>query len=379
MELSGSQEEQFSDALRSAFNQATLQQMLRFKLDKSLEEFATTPDFRQTVFLLIENSRMEGWTEALIDAALQSRPGNPHLRAFADQLGLVSTGNRNKQAGRAREFERLITPQNGFADPAKWLDKLGRIESQVCRIEVPTTEGICYGTGFLVSPNAVMTNYHVIQALIENVNDSNHQNSASVDVAKVICRFDYRMLIDGVTINSGTTYTLDPRNWLLAKSPPSPSDDVPEPKREMPEMDQMDFVLLRLEGTPGNDYPGKKGWSEIERRGWISARTRPYEFPKDAFLFVMQHPKAAPLKLAFGAVIAMNPNQTRVRYTVNTEPGSSGAPCFDKDLNLVALHHLGDPNLFAPASNSFNQGIPLFRIQQLLEKRGVLQYLSEQQ
>jgi V8-like Glu-specific endopeptidase len=31
-----------------------------------------------------------------------------------------------------------------------------------------------------------------------------------------------------------------------------------------------------------------------------------------------------------------------VRYAVNTEPGTSGSPVFDKDWRLVALHHLGD-------------------------------------
>ena len=44
------------------------------------------------------------------------------------------------------------------------------------------------------------------------------------------------------------------------------------------------------------------------------------------------------------SLLSSNANNTRVRYRTNTEEGSSGAPCFDKDWELVALHHSGDPN-----------------------------------
>jgi V8-like Glu-specific endopeptidase len=57
---------------------------------------------------------------------------------------------------------------------------------------------------------------------------------------------------------------------------------------------------------------------------------------------------------------------TRVRYRTNTEGGSSGSPCFDADWNLIALHHLGDPNFSTP---TYNQGIPFTAIVDLLEKR----------
>ena len=41
-----------------------------------------------------------------------------------------------------------------------------------------------------------------------------------------------------------------------------------------------------------------------------------------------QHPEGTPLKLALDteAVISLNANNTRVLYSTNTEPGSSGSP-----------------------------------------------------
>jgi V8-like Glu-specific endopeptidase len=72
---------------------------------------------------------------------------------------------------------------------------------------------------------------------------------------------------------------------------------------------------------------------------------------------IAQHPDGSPLKLALDmqSVISVNDNGTRVRYATNTEPGSSGSPCFDLDWSLVALHHLGDPAWREP---KFNQGVP---------------------
>ncbi len=90
---------------------------------------------------------------------------------------------------------------------------------------------------------------------------------------------------------------------------------------------------------------------------------------------VLQHPDAAPLKLALemSGIVALNGNQTRVTYTVNTEGGSSGSPCFNTDWELIALHHSGDPNFDRRDKPTCNQGIPFAAIMALLAKRGKLQ------
>jgi V8-like Glu-specific endopeptidase len=58
-------------------------------------------------------------------------------------------------------------------------------------------------------------------------------------------------------------------------------------------------------------------------------------------------------------MIGLNISETRVRYRTNTQPGSSGSPCFDQDWNLVALHQGNPPHHLRPLSN---QGIPLSAI-----------------
>ena len=75
------------------------------------------------------------------------------------------------------------------------------------------------------------------------------------------------------------------------------------------------------------------------------------------------------MKLAMDtqAVIGRNVGDTRIRYRTNTDPGSSGSPCFTMDWDLVALHHYGDPKWQQP---KFNQGVPIELIRQRIETKG---------
>jgi hypothetical protein len=92
----------------------------------------------------------------------------------------------------------------------------------------------------------------------------------------------------------------------------------------------------------------------------------------EAPLLILQHPDSAPLKLALdmSGVLGPNGNGTRVKYSVNTEGGSSGAPCFNTDWQLVALHHSGDPNFDPDHKPAYNEGIPIGAILALLTERG---------
>jgi hypothetical protein len=108
----------------------------------------------------------------------------------------------------------------------------------------------------------------------------------------------------------------------------------------------LDYALLRLSSPAGT------------RRGWIDIKSDAPKPGPNAPLLIVQHPAAAPLKLAMDteAVIGEMFGGLRLRYRTNTDHGSSGAPCLAMDWSLVALHHLGDPALGPPI---FNQGVPI--------------------
>jgi len=83
-------------------------------------------------------------------------------------------------------------------------------------------------------------------------------------------------------------------------------------------------------------------------------------------VFLLQHPAGKPQQLTVGTVKSFNGTGTRVRYDANSKKGSSGAPLFNADLQLVALHHAHDPN-DPPA---WNQGVPLAAIQKIFKIQG---------
>ncbi len=62
-------------------------------------------------------------------------------------------------------LERTIKEKNPFLDVEMFRTKLGEIEAQVCRIEIDTPRGTVYGTGFLLGPDVLMTNHHVMESV----------------------------------------------------------------------------------------------------------------------------------------------------------------------------------------------------------------------
>ena len=171
-------------------------------------------------------------------------------------------------------------------------------------------------------------------------------------------------------VSEGTLFTLA-RDWLVAARPPSAVDSLPDPGDMLPAPDELDFALLRVEGSPGEQAAGRAdGLADTPERGWVRQVAADGFAPGDP-LFLLQHPEGAPLKLAFGPSDGPNANGTRLRHQVNTEPGSSGSPCLNAKLELVALHHAGDPNFDPAHKPAYNSAIPVAAIRAWLADAGV--------
>lgn len=219
-----------------------------------------------------------------------------------------------------------------------WLDGMERIERQVCRVEASQS---ALGTGFLVGPGVVLTNWHVVQ-------EARDKGIAG----ELGCRFDYKRLTNGA-VESGMVV---PVTAVLAEQPCSPSEkDGGDPDTPPPGPDDLDFALLQLA-------------EPLAERGAIRLGDPVMPEKRDPIIIV-QHPEGEPVRFAIDtdAVLGPTPNARRLRYTTNTEPGSSGSPCLTMDLELVALHHLGDPRQ-GPAR--YNQGIPIGGIRRAIIAAG---------
>jgi hypothetical protein len=69
-----------------------------------------------------------------------------------------------------------------------------------------------------------------------------------------------------------------------------------------PSLDELDYALLRL-NEPIGDAAGPGGQT---KRGWVSVSTAPPLPQPTDVLFIVQHPKGQPLKLAVGTIVALN-------------------------------------------------------------------------
>ena len=370
MELTKQQLRKLRDALLAAFDSDAFEEMLLLGLKKDLEAIVEKKALKSMILDVIRLSERQGWTMNLVAAARAENPGNAKLMLIADELGLTpelaytegdGEGTTTVESPKKSALQRMIDGSNSQLDIAVWRENLGKVETQTCSIEIGTKH---QGTGFLLGPSVIMTNYHVMKPVIDG-------DASPTDVR---IRFDFKRTEGGSVISSGTLFELESDDeWLIDHSQYSDAD-LQGVEENDSKPDELDYALLRVADEPGASPLG--GNLNAEPRGWIEVPSTPHEFVEKQALFIVQHPDGKPMKLAIdsNAITGVNEKGTRVRYRTNTEHGSSGSPCFDQEWNLVALHHSGDLEVVP----NWNQGIPFSKIVALLEERGLADAIGEE-
>jgi V8-like Glu-specific endopeptidase len=351
---SGVWKRKFREALDNAFDEPSME-LLTTDYFQPQDRFSkiSPPGFGKTFQFrlqeLIEVARMNDWLPDLVVAARERRPKNAEIGGIAEELGLTITGPRlNNPTGNS--LEEVIQANAKNINLAIFHEKLPLLEGQVCKIDIPGGGG----TGFLVGPNLVLTNDHVIERVRQGL--ARWQD--------VRCRFDFKQTLDGQPADrkKQTEVELDSTQWLVDRHPPSQYDRDPTLGDAKPE--ETDCALLRL-AEPIGDLPvggdTADPQAQGQRRGWIAVNAASPALAAGNQVFLLQHPKGEPLQLAIGTVKEFNASGTRVRYDANSKDGSSGSPCFNADLELVALHHARDP-AYPP---QWNQAIPFSAIQKV--------------
>jgi hypothetical protein len=356
---SGAWKKKFREALDNAFDEPSLE-LLTADYFPPQDRFSkiSAPGYGKTfqyrLLELIEAARMNDWLLDLVAAASERRPKNAQIWALAQDLGLTITGPRLDNP-MGKPLEEIIRANAKFINPAIFIGRLPLLQGQVCWVDIPGGGG----TGFLVSANLVLTNAHVIERL----------QTGQARWQDVKCRFDYIQAIDGSTLDrkKQTEVGLDPTKWLVDQRPPSQYDWNPVLGVAGPE--EIDCALLRL-AEPIGDRPvgGDTADLQAQRRAWIDTNATPPSLAAGNQVFLLQHPKGEPLQLAIGTVKEFNASGTRLRYDANSKDGSSGSPCFNADLQLVALHHAHDP-AYPP---KWNQAIPFTIVQKVWHEHNIV-------
>jgi hypothetical protein len=360
--MTGQQVKRLRDALTGAFTESKFEIFLLEELGKVLANLAPSSEpFTVRVFLVISEATNEDWAGDLIVAACRARPRNAALRDLAGELGLTRADDNAADPGRAARggepagpqadrggLERIILKSAGFEDAAVWHARMGALLRQVCRVEIPLADaGTATGTGFLVAPGLVLTNQHVVADLL----------AGRARPGDVRVRFDHARPPGDIVPSPGRLIGLA-GDWLAASRPPSEVDLMAHPGSLLPGPDELDFAFLRLaESQP------ERGRARMARPGPGTPGLAAGDW-----LIILQYPAGAVLQQAAGQSRGLNGNKTRLRYTVNTDRGSSGAPVLNGRLELVGLHHAGDPNFHPLHEPEFNAAVPVPAILDYLDR-----------
>jgi hypothetical protein len=340
--------------------------------DRLYVEYVGQQDpLKTTLFKLLSALEQRGTTPVFLRYVYQNRPGRTDVRQVIEQLcPEVARAPDNKIdiavqiAGAAQRdspeiaifpgLQRNVRPYLAKLEIQVWAIRLMQVEHQVCRIEFA---GDPLGTGFLVGPDAVLTNWHVVEAT---------HRAGTLD--KLGCRFDYVRQPDG-SVQSGQLVKLH-SDGCLSWSAYGEAEVTRNPESPLPTEDQLDYALLRIADAVGTQS------IDGTNRGWVVLPSSPPPTTENSPLLIVQHPDGTPMKLALDtqAIIGHNQNGTRLRYRTNTDPGSSGSPCFTMDWEAVALHHYGDPKWADPL---FNQGVPIDLVRKRVVATGFGKFLGQ--
>jgi hypothetical protein len=238
------------------------------------------------------------------------------------------------------------------------------------------------GTGFLIGPSVVLTNYHVVEHMLgPNTDPDGPFPSRTVDDA-LTCHFDFSATT-GRHGSRESEYLAD-EDWCLGFRRYGLKEPQNAPKFWWKEDkirnawlealgDDLDYAVLRIAGAPGL----QRGWYDLTELDDLAASLGCWTF---------HHPNGDMLKITGGTVHNSNFNAARVFHDASTLPGSSGGLVVNQFGRPIALHHAGHglnvhnnnaqrQNL-RPWDDYINCAIPLRRIVKRLRSDGILDKLE---
>lgn len=243
-------------------------------------------------------------TRLLRDAAEENAYRAEGLHALAREFAEPLNRALEELSDEPRKLEAIFNGRVPIEDAGDWIDQLLRRRRAICRVEPqpydsddPSSRN-GYGTGFLVAEGVVMTAGHVVKAI-----------KRSIDVGgrgRVTLRFDFWGPESGGQ-PVGVQYGLS-EDWHIDGGAVS----------------SLDVGFVRVEPRVEDEY---------ER---IPVKIAARDPRKGDPIFILQHPDALPMKLAFGEVRKIEEDE--VAYEVPTMNGASGAPVMGMNLQAGAIH-----------------------------------------
>lgn len=190
--------------------------------------------------------------------------------------------------------------------PASFLSEGAAVRRCIAYVEVTFGTSSTMGTGFMISPRLFMTNQHVI---------ANAQAALGATIT-----FDRELDEDGRP-RPTTSFTLDPQRFALF------SDEG-----------VLDYALVAVGSR-------QAGASDLAEFGCSPLSNAPDKHVIGMSTNIIHHPAGQRKLISIRKNLLVARSAKTLLYETDTELGTSGAPVFNDDWEVVALHHYGEPFL----------------------------------
>jgi V8-like Glu-specific endopeptidase len=259
----------------------------------------------------LRNQVSPGVDTLLKATSLSVDPGSP---VTGIEKGVVSLSFQS--------WESVITGDDRL--PGWFLEEGARRLKTVGRIATNNHTPVGLATGFLISQNYLMTNHHVIQT----------KESAK----RFMVQMGYQLnpTADGFAGVIKLEFDAESSGGFYTNSNPL-----------------MDYSIVKVKlpasAAPVNAPPLPPG----DQFGFVSLESNVL-YSNDQLVNIIQHPKGRPREIAIHGNKLISIHEQVIRYTTDTDRGSSGSPIFNNSWMLIGLHHAGDVD--------FNQGVRMDKI-----------------
>jgi len=259
-------------------------------------------------------------------------------------------------------LQRLITRTEPFFNSAEFQRMLPRVRGVVCAVALGDK---ILGTGFLIGPDLVMTNFHVIKEFLE-VDPAGNPIRENGDGRQLRCVFDYqfepppRLNDDREEDRTTLVVQATPTKWLIHARKLLQGDGT---DKVVKVEKAFDYAVIQLAKRVG-EKPSRIGGGNL--RGWLELPAGSIDYTGDRRVVLFQHPAGAAQQMDVGEFVGLDSTSTRVRYRVSSARGSSGGAAVGLNGELLALHNAEVRG--APDTAILNQGVRVDMIAEDLQE-----------